>query len=182
MNLPNVLTGFRFLLVPVFLYCLVEGYTRYALAAFVMAGLTDAVDGAVARMTGTVTELGAFLDPLADKLLTAPAFIALTLMGRVPVWLTVLVLTKDAIVVIGSIAVYRAGHGAHISPTAAGKANTFVLLSLLTLTLACMVLDVESPYLVYLAWVAAAFTTVSGVQYVRRGLKLAKEVYGGRPK
>jgi cardiolipin synthase len=86
MNLPNLLTILRLLLIPVFLYFLFKGLIAYALAAFVIAGLTDALDGALARMTGQITELGIFLDPVADKALVLSAFLALLLLhtGRLP--------------------------------------------------------------------------------------------------
>ncbi len=101
MNLPNLLSLLRLVAVPVFLILLADRRFPDALVVFVAAGLTDALDGAIARLTHTKTTLGAYLDPAADKLLLMSAFIALGLMEEVPRWLVVIVLSRDVMLVLG---------------------------------------------------------------------------------
>ena len=101
LNLPNFLTIVRILTIPAFLILLTNGRPGIALAVFVAGGLTDALDGAIARLTDSRTELGAVLDPLADKLLLLSSFCVLALLGAVPSWLTVLVIIRDVILVTG---------------------------------------------------------------------------------
>ena len=89
------------LAIPVFLILLTDLRYREALAVFVAAGITDALDGAIARLTHTKTTLGAYLDPAADKLLLMSAFVTLAFMQVVPTWLTVIVLSRDVMLVVG---------------------------------------------------------------------------------
>ena len=98
LNVPNVLTLLRIFAIPIFLILLGDDRYAEALGIFVAAGVTDALDGAIARMTHTKTELGSYLDPAADKLLLLSAFISLALVQQVPRWLTVLVITRDVVV------------------------------------------------------------------------------------
>lgn len=172
MNLPNLLTLFRILLIPVFLYFLFNGPIAYALAAFVLAGLTDAVDGALARMTGSITELGILLDPLADKALVLSAFVALTVLGKVPAWLTIGIIIRDAVIVIGSAELYRRGRREDIRPMVLGKATTFFLFALLVSALAGLYLKRDLSLTVYLAWASALFIIASSAQYMLRGYRL----------
>jgi len=178
-NLPNLITICRIALIPFFLNFLVYGYTKYALITFVAAGLTDALDGAVARMTGTMSEVGATLDPLADKMLALAAFIALTAMGMIPLWLTLTVICRDVIIVSGSMVLYLQGHEFKVRPVLAGKAATFLQLTLLSVVMLGMYLDREFAATPYLIWMTLLLTVVSGVQYVMRGLEIADRKAGG---
>src|SRR5262244_2709364 len=101
LTIPNLLTLLRIIAIPVFLILLEDLRYREALAVFVAAGLTDGLDGAIARLTHTKTTLGAFLDPAADKALLVSAFIALGFMHVVPRWLVVVVIAPDVIIVPG---------------------------------------------------------------------------------
>jgi cardiolipin synthase len=101
LNIPNILTLGRILAVPLFLSLLVEGEHDAALIIFFLAGLTDGIDGLIARMYDLRTELGAHLDPLADKLLVVSAFIALTIGGDMPRPLMIVVLTRDVVILGG---------------------------------------------------------------------------------
>ncbi|MDD8026531.1 MAG: CDP-diacylglycerol--glycerol-3-phosphate 3-phosphatidyltransferase [Acidobacteriota bacterium] len=98
MNAPNTLTVFRILLVPVLMVFLLTDFRGHELAAlgiFLLAMLTDAVDGVLARLTGTVTELGKLLDPIADKLLLTAAFVCLVEAGSVPAWMAVVIIGRE---------------------------------------------------------------------------------------
>src|SRR3990170_4410241 len=105
MNLPNYITLFRVVLIPFFINLMVYGYYREALAVFVVAGGTDALDGMIARLMKAQTELGAFLDPMADKLLIISAFVTLVLLGKLPVWLVIIVVSRDVIIALGSLVI-----------------------------------------------------------------------------
>src|SRR6059036_482666 len=97
LNLPNTLTLLRIIAVPIFLICLTSERYGAALCVFLAAGLTDAVDGAIARITDAQTEFGAAMDPLADKLLMVSAFVVLPWYGIVPSWLTIIVLVREVV-------------------------------------------------------------------------------------
>ena len=100
-NIPNLITAFRILLAPVLVWCLLldngaDSGLRWAAAAlFMFAIATDGIDGAIARATGKVTNLGKLLDPIADKVLTGGAFVTLTILGELPTWITVIVLVRE---------------------------------------------------------------------------------------
>ncbi|MCX5833093.1 MAG: CDP-alcohol phosphatidyltransferase family protein, partial [Deltaproteobacteria bacterium] len=96
-NIPNLLTLLRILLVPVFVILLIQGLFLKALLVFVVAGLTDAMDGFIARVLHQKTVLGLYLDPLADKALIITSFVTLSVMGLIPPWLAVLVISRDFI-------------------------------------------------------------------------------------
>ncbi len=103
LNIPNSITLLRILAVPIFLSLLVDGSYAMALAVFVVSGISDAVDGAIARMTDTRTELGAHLDPLADKLLLVSSYVALGILGLVPTQLMITVILRDIVILGGYI-------------------------------------------------------------------------------
>ena len=114
MNLTtaNQLTILRMLLIPAFVILLVYGYRGWALITFMVAGLTDLLDGLIARLAGEKTTLGAWLDPMADKLLLVTMFIVLTLPGiglanQLPIWFTILVISRD-VAIVATVAVCRA--------------------------------------------------------------------------
>lgn len=127
----NQLTLLRILLVPVFALCMLYGMPGWALVTFGVAGVTDAFDGLIARWTGQQTTIGAWLDPVADKLLVATMFVMLTLPGlglpqRVPLWLTVLVLSRDIVIVATVTVVNLAVARRTFRPSMLGKLSTVV--------------------------------------------------------
>lgn len=136
----NQLTILRMLLIPVFVILLVYGYPGWALVVFLLAGLTDLLDGLIARMTGEKTTLGAWLDPLADKLLLVTMFIVLTLPGlgfanRLPLWFTILVISRD-IAIVTTVAVVNLASGPRtFPPSIFGKiaTATYVVTGIVTL-------------------------------------------------
>jgi cardiolipin synthase len=173
LNIPNTLTLLRILAVPLFLSLLVEGEHQAALVVFIAAGVTDGVDGLIARMYDMRTEIGAHLDPLADKLLVISAFIALTILGAMPQTLMIVVLTRDVLILGGYLMTAAVvGKPMEMAPSIAGKLTTFT--QLLSITLVLFGLAgwwTVSPF----ALNAVFFTTtiasfVSGSGYVLRGL------------
>ncbi len=172
MNLPNTITIIRAILIPFFVDLMIYGYYRPALYVFLVACLTDALDGLIARLTHTQTELGAFLDPVADKLLIVSSFITLALLGPIPIWLVIIVVSRDIILTLGSLVIYFTGHSLAIKPSPAGKITTFLQLLVVTLTLVFIAYGITTHYLWAVYWASAAATIASGAQSVMRGMKI----------
>lgn len=172
MNLPNYITLFRIVLIPFFINLMIYGYYREALAVFVVACLTDALDGMIARVTHSITELGALLDPLADKLLILSAFVTLVLLGMLPVWLVIIVVSRDVILVLGSIVIYFLGHELKARPSIIGKATTVLQLLVVTLSLFLKAYGTVLTWMQALHLTMVVLTIASGVQYIARGITI----------
>src|ERR671924_629932 len=125
MGLANWLTVLRILLIPVFVSLLVYRKPGLALVVFGAAALTDLLDGYVARRQGLSSRLGAFLDPMADKLLLVSSFVTLTWLKALPFWIAAVVISRDLILMGGALAIHMAGGRITPRPTAAGKLATF---------------------------------------------------------
>ncbi len=174
LNLPNTLTLFRILLVPLFLSLLVQGSVRMALVVFVTAGFTDALDGALARLMNSQTNLGAHLDPVADKLLLVSAFIALGILGEVPLPLMIMVIMRDVVILGGFLlSAVMTGKSMAMHPSLWGKLTTFVQILTVTLVLLAASRWVAVPTVVlsgvFLA--TGALSVISGVGYVAEGIR-----------
>ncbi|MCX8071447.1 MAG: CDP-alcohol phosphatidyltransferase family protein [Candidatus Binatia bacterium] len=172
LTLPNFLTLLRIAAVPVFLIALTSGHYAAALALFLLAGITDAVDGALARVMESKSSIGASLDPLADKLLVVSSFLSLTWYGILPVWLFILVATRDVVILVGYIVLYFFAEPIEVAPSMISKVNTFfgmltIGFALLTLARPDLPMGVVNPILWY---VTATTTAVSGLHYVYTGL------------
>ncbi|MEI7750818.1 MAG: CDP-diacylglycerol--glycerol-3-phosphate 3-phosphatidyltransferase [Candidatus Omnitrophota bacterium] len=175
MSIPNYLTLFRILLTPVFFITLVsytpekEGIRLIALAIFVVAALTDALDGLLARYLKQRTALGQMLDPLADKILLVSAYIGLlfvsTLPFRPPLWITITIIFRDLILLFGFLTLNFAAVKIEVQPNIWGKLTTVSQMLLL-----CFIL-LEWPVAIPLAFLTVAFTIASGIIYITRGLK-----------
>ena len=109
LNLPNFITLVRVILVPVVFWLLITGETEVAFVLFIIAGISDAIDGYLAKTFGWQTELGAYLDPLADKLLIVSIFLALGVDGKLPLWLVIAVVSRDILIVIAVLLSWVAG-------------------------------------------------------------------------
>ena len=169
MGIPNWLTLLRILLIPFFVTLLVYRRETWALAVFCLASLTDMLDGYIARNHDRKTRLGAFLDPVADKLLLTSAFVTLTYLKMVPFWITAVVVSRDLILSVGVLVIHVSGGTVHPSPTWIGKASTAFQMATV---LAAMIFTGPMAWLPKaLAWVTAVFTLVSGMQYMLQGLR-----------
>jgi len=175
-SIPNFLTVTRVVLIPFFLNFIVYGYTKYALIVFVVAGLTDALDGTIARLMKSQSEVGATLDPLADKLLVFAAFVSLTIRGLIPLWLTLTVVFRDVVIISGSMALYFMGYRLKVKPYLTGKLTTFFQISLVVVALYEAYARTGTGLLGWLVWLTLLFSVASGMQYVMRGLRIV----GGR--
>jgi len=172
LTIPNFLTLLRIVAVPVFLILVTYERWGAALCLFLGAGITDAVDGVLARLTDSRSDLGASLDPLADKLLLVSSFVILTMTGVIPVWLMILVLTRDVVILAGYLAIYFVTTPIEVNPTAVSKFNTF--LEMMTVGFALITLarpDMAMSIVNRLVWYATASTiAISGIHYVYTGL------------
>jgi len=175
-NIPNTLTVARIVIIPVFITSVIYRKYGHALALFVIAAVTDLLDGLLARMTDQKTALGTFLDPLADKFLLVSSFILFSVYGWIPLWLTITVISRDLIVVIGWFLLYMITNNADVETVMAGKAA----IALQLITLALVILDINMPDLVpdlgLLFMLTAAMTIISGLQYVYKGMKHADAI------
>ena len=173
LNLPNSLTLVRIVTIPVFLILLSMHLYLEALAIFILGGITDALDGMVARIMHQQTPLGAYLDPVADKLLLMSSFAILSMLGGIPVWLGVLVVSRDLIILAGFLIIYfLAGERLEARPSTIGKLNTLLQL----VTVCANLLQLHNPEILPRAWffsliiATAATTVVSGLHYIYQGL------------
>jgi cardiolipin synthase len=173
LNLPNFLTLLRILTIPVFLEFLSYHFYWEALVVFGIGGVTDFLDGFVARWMNQQTALGAYLDPVADKLLVITSFIMLGSIGGIPMWLAIVVVVRDILIVVGYAIIYfLVEERLQVKPTLVGKWST--TLQLLTLAVALVLLHDRRllPALVLDIFVdaTALVTVVSGCQYLYKGL------------
>jgi cardiolipin synthase len=169
----NQITLLRMLLIPAFVTLVIYGELGWALIVFATAGVTDAVDGLIARRTGQKTSLGAWLDPMADKLLLVSTFVMLTLPGlnlvnRFPIWLTVLVISRDIAIVLTVAVVNLAVARRTFRPSLLGKAATVIYVFTCGLTLIANYFRVHSLIVTIAIWTSLAVTLASGFDYVFR--------------
>ena len=174
MNIPNFLTLLRIILVPVVVIFLIQGSFLNATITFIMAALTDALDGFLARTLGQQTELGAYLDPIADKALLTSSFVTLSVLHVIPGWLTVIVISRDIIILLGIAVLSMMSISVNIRPTLVSKITTALQLSTVLVVLSdrCFQGYIHETWLVALYGATAFFTIISGLNYMIRGQKL----------
>lgn len=180
-HLPNLITLSRVALVPVLILLLHERRYGAALAVFVVAGVSDALDGYLAKRWQVQSNFGAILDPVADKLLLVTAYVMLTLSGHIPFWLTLTVASRD-VLIVGGYLLYTSHAGpVHMRPSILSKLNTFLQLALIALLLAKQAAGLHMPALVNAMIYAVLVSTVlSGGHYLWSWLVL-KEIEPVRP-
>jgi cardiolipin synthase len=169
----NLLTLLRMLLIPIFVILVIYGHRDWALATFLAAGLTDLFDGLIARLTGANTTLGAWLDPMADKLLLLTMFVMLALPGlgdpnRLPLWFVVLVISRD-VAIVGTVAVVNLAIGPRtFRPSIYGKIATalYIMTGVAALYFNC--LGQPSSLVQALVYASLAITFVSAGDYAWR--------------
>lgn len=170
-NLPNFITLGRVILVPIVFWLLLSGEMQLAFFLFVIAGISDGVDGYLAKRFGWTTELGAYLDPLADKLLLVCIFIALGVGAQLPLWLVIAVVSRDLLIVIGVVLSWLLANPVHIHPLVVSKFNTVFQILLAAVVMADEGFHLGlNPLRVALIWVTAALVLASLAAYVRTWL------------
>lgn len=177
-TVPNILTIIRILLTPVFVMAYTSENFTLAWILFLIAGLTDALDGFLARIWNQRTQFGAMLDPLADKALLVTTFICLAVKGWIPVWIAVLVVSRDAII-IGGLSLlnfWGVDVRSRIRPIWISKINTAAQIFLVFFVMINRTFGFEAPAVLFLlVWITALTTMLSGLGYVRRGFVLFEE-------
>ncbi|MBH0199109.1 MAG: CDP-alcohol phosphatidyltransferase family protein [Nitrospira sp.] len=171
MNIPNSLTLLRILLVPVFIECMAYGAYGLALLVLVVAGLTDAVDGLLARRWNQQTRLGMLLDPLADKLLLTSAFLSLSMLHLAPSWLVIMVVSRDVILLLGTALAHVMGTQIDMTPTFWGKGTTLLQLSYVLMVVLLTWLDLSLSMVTPLVAAMVGFTLTSGFHYIYRSYR-----------
>jgi cardiolipin synthase len=172
-NLPNLITLARLLCVPLAIWLILEARYGVAFWVFVAAGISDALDGYIAKRFDQRTPLGALLDPIADKALLAGVFITLGLADQLPHWLVILVVLRDLLIVGGYLLIQGT---AAPQPLFISKVNTLVQISLIGFVLARLGLGIDEGWLTGLLVDAAAVTTVwSGLSYLVRCVRILVE-------
>ncbi len=186
MNLPNKLTIFRVILIVPFVVVLLGGeagwfgdnsllYGGISLAIFIVASLTDLIDGKIARKYNLVTDFGKFMDPLADKLLVSAAMIALVEMGRIPAWVVIVIISREFI--ISGFRLVASDNGVVIAASYWGKFKTTFQMVMVCL----MLLDLSEKFAWYgvltniIMWIALILTVVSLVDYLMKNKNVLKE-------
>jgi cardiolipin synthase len=172
LNIPNTLTITRIVIIPVFITSIIYKRYDYSLYLFIFAALTDIFDGLFARLKNQKTALGTFLDPLADKFLLVTAFIILSIYGWTPKWLTITVISRDIIIIIGWFLLYLISGRSIVEPSMLGKVTIWMQ----SLLIAYVLIHINLPLLPdlpgLLLWITAGITMLSGLHYIYRGLKL----------
>lgn len=172
LNIPNFITVGRVILVPVVFWLLVSGRVQAAFYTFVVAGISDAVDGYLAKRYGWTTELGAYLDPLADKLLLVSIFVAMGVMGEMPSWLVIGVVARDIMIIAAVMVSWLMDNPVRIRPLAVSKANTAAQLVLASTVLADVGFGLGLGTLrAVLVLITAVLTVASLAAYMRAWLQ-----------
>src|SRR5215212_5647127 len=167
----NQLTLLRMLLIPAFVILVLYGYLGWALIVFATAGITDGLDGLIARRSGQKTQLGAWLDPMADKLLLVTTFVVLTLpnlnlKNQLPLWLTICIISRD-IVIVGTVAIVNLAIGRRtFQPSIFGKIATATYIVTAVAAMLFNYVGYHSAIVDVLIWAALAITLISSFHYI----------------
>jgi cardiolipin synthase len=177
LTIANQVTLLRMLLIPAFVILVLYGQLGWALTTFLIAGGTDALDGLIARRAGQQTTLGAWLDPMADKLLLLSAFIVLSLPDRgltirIPLWLTILVISRDVAIVLTVTIVNLAIGRRTFPPSFLGKATTAFSIVTCLVFLVANYLGWSSAITDFFAYASLALTVLSALHYIRHAARI----------
>ena len=166
-DIPNLITAGRILLVPPIAWAMFNGNFKLALILFFIAGVSDGVDGFLAKQFGWTSRLGALLDPLADKFLLVTSFVVLTWTGFLPIWLLVLVIMRDVVIVVGAVAYNFHIERLEADPTLISKLNTLLQILLILLVIVQQAIAWGQPGWIDILTYAVTVTVVwSGRDYV----------------
>lgn len=175
MNLPNKLTMLRILLIPIFILFLMKGYYYTSGIVFILASLTDMLDGYIAREFDLITNFGKIMDPLADKLLVTSAMICLVELGEIAGWMIIVILAREFI--ITGLRTVAAGEGIIIAAGTWGKIKTvlqMIALSLILMRNWPFSYFIDLPIGNWVLWLAVAATVYSGAEYIIRNKAVFK--------
>jgi cardiolipin synthase len=168
MNLANAITLVRVFLLPLFISLLVYQYKVWVLVVFSIIALSDALDGYIARTRNQKTALGAILDPIADKLLLTASFLTLAYLNLIPVWLMVIVVSRDGMLIAGALIVHILTGKLSVSPSILGKITTLIQFVTISLVLIVYSLQQAIALIFLMYYLTALFTILSGLHYIYR--------------
>ena len=172
MSIPNIIKLGRILLVPVIIWAIASNQMEIAFAIFVVAGVSDAVDGFLAKRFNMASELGALLDPLADKALLVSIFVTLGILGAVPIWLVILVVSRDIMIVTAVIVSWLFDRPVEMKPSMVSKLNTVAQVAFAALVLAALAFGFKpQPYDMILMGLVTVFTLSSVSLYLVEWLR-----------
>ena len=164
--IPNIISILRFLLIPPAVWYLFHGQAATSLMLFILAGISDGLDGLLARRYGWGSRLGSILDPLADKFMMASIYISLGVLGALPVWLVITVLGRDVLIIAGALGFHLAFGRYEMEPHLLSKLNTVLQIMLVVFVLMSLsVLPMPALFLQTLVWVVMLSTLLSGATY-----------------
>jgi len=172
MNIPNLLTLFRILLIPLLVIFLMEGREDYALLVFVAAAISDGLDGFIARVFKQKTQLGAYIDPIADKLLIGTSYVTLAILDMLPGWLAVIVISRDVIILVGLAILLLNDRPITIRPVIDSKLTTLLQLLVVLYFLGKETFHILLPMENYFLFFTAAMTLFSGFHYIFLGFSM----------
>lgn len=176
MNIPNSLTILRILLIPVYMGFMTYGRYGAALLTLLFAGVTDVLDGLIARRTNQRTKLGEILDPLADKLLLTSSFLTLAVLHLVPSWVVIIVVSRDVMLLLGTAVAHVTNSPLDITPTWLGKGTTLFQLGYVGFVIFTAWHGSHQKTLFPLLLLMVAFTLASGFHYLYRGYRRTQAV------
>jgi len=181
LSIPNLITLGRILLVPVVVWAIAAGEMRIAFILFLAAGISDAVDGFLAKRFGMTTELGAYLDPLADKAMLVSIYVALGITEAVPRWLVILVVSRDIMIVSAVILSWLVDKPVPLKPLLVSKLNTVAQIALACVVMAALGFDFNADFAATgLTALVAALTLVSVAFYVAEWVRHMNAAEAGR--
>jgi cardiolipin synthase len=171
LNIPNFITLLRLLTVPLIIWLILQDQNAYAFGLFILSGGSDAIDGALARRFGSVSELGKILDPIADKALLVSIYITLGVRGGMPSWIVITVVSRDVLIVGGILLAYLMNKPLEINPSKVSKINTASQIALAAMVLFNLgfngIVHGIAPWAIEAMIILVAITTVlSGALYL----------------
>lgn len=166
-DIPNLISLFRILLVAPLVWAMLGQHYHWVVLLFVVGGLSDALDGYLARRNGWTSRLGSILDPLGDKLMLAAVFLVLGWQGHLPLWLVALIIGRDVVIIAGAIAYHFVVHRYEMAPSRVSKLNTVLQIGLAAAVVVSLALGpLPQAISMALVWLVAATTLLSGLDYI----------------
>jgi cardiolipin synthase (CMP-forming) len=175
MTIPNLITSLRIILTPIFIIYLINDELFPALVFFIVAGVSDAADGLIARLFNQKSKLGAFLDPLADKILLTSAFITLSARGHVASWLTVVVISRDILILLGVLILFLNSQDFTAKPSIVSKMTTCLQLGTVFMVLSSDFIPYSHLVNNALFWLTGFMTVSSGLHYMYQWFQMMGE-------
>ncbi|MEW5983326.1 MAG: CDP-alcohol phosphatidyltransferase family protein [Acidobacteriota bacterium] len=180
LTVANQLTLLRMLLIPAFVILVIYGQAGWALLVFVAAGVTDGLDGLIARMTNQRTTVGVWLDPMADKLLLVTTFVVLSLpdvglANRIPAWLTILVISRDVVIVMTVAVVSLAVGPRTFKPSMLGKIATGTYIATCVVVMWFNYRGIESVLVAVAVYASLIVTLASGLHYIAHARRIINQ-------